>query len=159
MILYHGTNIAFDTIDLSKSKPNKDFGRGFYLSADLEQAKELAQVRVELLGGNVVIQKYEFDENLLTSESLCVKIFEDYTKEWAEFILANRNQYADNSALHDYDIVIGPIANDRVGLQLWKFLSQDIDMKTLIKRLKYMKGITIQYYFGTERAVKLLKKL
>jgi len=159
MILYHGTNIAFDTIDLSKSKPNKDFGRGFYLSADLEQAKELAQVRVDLLGGNSVIQSYEFDEALLTSEILRVKIFEDYTREWAEFIIANRNQYSDDSALHDYDIVVGPIANDRVGLQLWKFLNQDIDMETLIKRLKYMKGITIQYYFGTERAVKLLKKL
>ena len=35
MILYHGTNMAFDAIDLKKSKPNKDFGRGFYLSAVL----------------------------------------------------------------------------------------------------------------------------
>lgn len=42
MKLYHGTNIEFDKIDLKKSKPNKDFGQGFYLSADLQQAKELA---------------------------------------------------------------------------------------------------------------------
>ncbi|MBQ4508162.1 MAG: DUF3990 domain-containing protein [Paludibacteraceae bacterium] len=34
MILYHGTNKAFDTIDLTKSKPNKDFGQGFYLSRE-----------------------------------------------------------------------------------------------------------------------------
>ena len=34
MILYHGTNVDFDRIDLLKSKPNKDFGRGFYLSAN-----------------------------------------------------------------------------------------------------------------------------
>ena len=32
MKLYHGTNIDFDKIDISKSKPNKDFGCGFYLS-------------------------------------------------------------------------------------------------------------------------------
>ena len=38
MILYHGTNMAFDAIDLKKSKPNKDFGQGFYLSADYAQA-------------------------------------------------------------------------------------------------------------------------
>ncbi len=38
MILYHGTNNAFDTIDLTKSKPNKDFGQGFYLSREYSQA-------------------------------------------------------------------------------------------------------------------------
>ena len=38
MKLYHGSNIEFDKIDLAQSKPNKDFGKGFYLSADYEQA-------------------------------------------------------------------------------------------------------------------------
>ena len=32
MILYHGSNVEFDSIDLLKSKPNQDFGKGFYLS-------------------------------------------------------------------------------------------------------------------------------
>lgn len=50
MKLYHGTNRDFDKIDLSKSKPNKDFGRGFYLSADYEQALNMAQVKVEQNG-------------------------------------------------------------------------------------------------------------
>lgn len=36
MILYHGTNTEFEQIDLKKSKPNKDFGQGFYISADRE---------------------------------------------------------------------------------------------------------------------------
>jgi hypothetical protein len=40
----------------------------------------------------------------------------------------------------DYDIVIGPIADDRVGVQLYRFLQGDIDIETLVKRLKYMKG-------------------
>ena len=51
MKLYHGTTSEFDEIDLSKSKPSKDFGRGFYLSAELEQAKDFAQTRALLLGG------------------------------------------------------------------------------------------------------------
>ncbi|MBO5871082.1 MAG: DUF3990 domain-containing protein, partial [Bacteroidaceae bacterium] len=42
MILYHGTNVEFDVIDLAKSKPNKDFGQGFYLTADYEQALAMA---------------------------------------------------------------------------------------------------------------------
>lgn len=158
MKLYHGTNVDFEKIDLSKSKPNKDFGRGFYLSPDLEQAKQLAQARVELLGGSPVILTYEFDEALLSSGQLNVKTFDDYTQEWAEFILANRHSPT-GEAMHDYDIVVGPIANDRVGLQLWKYLNRDIDMPTLIQRLKYMKGITIQYYFGTEDALKHLKRI
>lgn len=49
MILYHGTNVAFDTIDLQKSKPNKDFGKGFYLSADYNQAMAMANIKVEQL--------------------------------------------------------------------------------------------------------------
>jgi len=158
MKLYHGTNMAFEQIDLSKSKPNKDFGKGFYLSADLQQAKALADARVELLGGDPVILSYDFDETLLASEQLDTKTFDGYTKEWAEFILANRRR-SPETPKHSYDIVVGPIANDRVGVQLWKYLNQDIDMDTLILRLKYMKGITIQYYFGTERAIQHLKKL
>ena len=105
-----------------------------------------------------VIASYEFDERLLTSNELKVKTFEDYTEEWANFILANRNNTS-NTPIHDYDIVIGPIANDRVGLQLVRFRNHDIDMPTLIRKLKFMKGVTIQYYFGTERAIKHLKRL
>ena len=47
MILYHGTNVAFDFIDLQKSKPNKDFGQGFYLSANYEQAMAMAKIKVD----------------------------------------------------------------------------------------------------------------
>ena len=50
MILYHGTNITFETIDLKKSKPNKDFGQGFYLSADYEQAMAMAQTNAKTIG-------------------------------------------------------------------------------------------------------------
>lgn len=158
MILYHGTNIDFDEIDLSKSKPNKDFGQGFYLSADMRQAKEMAEARVELVGGAPIILKYNFDERLLNNGELKVLQFDDYTEEWANFILANRNNNI-KEPVHDYDIVKGPIADDRVGSQLWRYRNHDIDMATLIKNLKFMKGITFQYFFGTECAIKQLKKL
>lgn len=71
---------------------------------------------------------------------------------------ANRNNPSSVS-VHNYDVVIGPIANDRVGLQIRKYMDEEIDLPTFIERLKYMKGITIQYYFGTERAISLLKKI
>ena len=43
MILYHGTTVDIERIDFMKSKPNKDFGRAFYLSEDYNQALEMAQ--------------------------------------------------------------------------------------------------------------------
>ena len=55
--------------------------------------------------------------------------------------------------------MIGPIANDRVGIQLWKYETQAIDLPTLVHNLRNMKGVTFQYYFGTERAIKTLKRL
>ena len=37
MKLYHGSIVDIQHIDLNISKPNKDFGRAFYLSADCTQ--------------------------------------------------------------------------------------------------------------------------
>ena len=157
MILYHGTNESFETIDLSRSKPNKDFGRGFYLSADKEQAMEMAKAKVDQLeSGTPTVMAYEVDVPRM--DELNVLRFDDYSEEWAKFILLNRNN-ASGKPAHNYDIVIGPIANDRVGVQLWRYETQAIDLPTLVRNLQYMKGVTIQYYFGTERAIKLLKRL
>lgn len=157
MKLYHGTNMDFDKIDLSKSKPNKDFGRGFYLSADYKQALDMAQVKVELIGsGNPIVQTYTIDDNTLGT--LKTLRFDSYSEEWAKFILQNRNNPSEKP-VHAYDVVIGPIANDRVGLQLWKYENKIIDLPTLVQNLRYMKGITIQYFFGTERAINNLQRL
>ena len=50
MRLYHGSNMEIEEIDFSKSKVGKDFGCGFYLSADKGQARELAEKKVAQLG-------------------------------------------------------------------------------------------------------------
>ena len=157
MKLYHGTNRDFDRIDLLKSKPNKDFGRGFYLSADYGQALNMAQVKVEQLEtGYPVVQSYLVEDDAL--DALHVLRFDGYSEEWAKFILLNRNNPT-GKPVHDYDVVIGPIANDRVGVQLWRYENHSIDLPTLVHNLQYMKGVTIQYFFGTERAIKLLKRI
>lgn len=61
--------------------------------------------------------------------------------------------------MHDYDVVFGPIANDRVGMQVRNFREGNIDLAELLKRLEYMKGITFQYAFCTEKAIRYLKKI
>lgn len=157
MILYHGTNQDFDTVDLSKSKPNKDFGQGFYLSADYAQAMAMAQTKVEQLEyGTPIVLAFEINESEM--EQLNIRRYNEYSEEWAQFILLNRRNDT-NRPVHDYDIVFGPIANDRVGVQLWKYETQSIDLPTLVRNLQHMKGITFQYFFGTEKAIKLLKRI
>ena len=61
--------------------------------------------------------------------------------------------------LHHYDIVIGPIANDAVGYQIRRFVSGLIDMDKFLDELKYMKCRTMQYFFGTEKAISYLSKI
>ena len=156
--LYHGSTVNIEVIDLQKSRPNKDFGRGFYLSADRQQAWRMGEFKALTEGGEPVMNEYLFDETLLSSKELRVLTFEGYTKEWADFIFLNRNNKTDKP-IHDYDIVYGPIANDRVGVQIGKYEAGDITLDQFLQNLKYMKGVTFQYYFGTEIAISKLQKV
>jgi len=156
--LYHGSTVNINNIDLAKSRPNKDFGRDFYLSADRQQAWRMGEFKALTEGGVPVMNTYLFDEAVLASDELRVLTFEGYTREWAEFIFLNRNNRSTDPA-HDYDIVYGPIANDRVGVQIGKYEAGDITLDQFLENLKYMKGVTFQYYFGTERALAKLTKI
>ena len=158
MILYHGSNMVIDKVDLTKSKVGKDFGCGFYLSAMREQALQLAERKTEQLGyGTPVVSEFEFDAKGVALAGLKVLRFNEYSREWAEFILNNR-QNRQRQQIHDYDIVFGPIANDTVGFQIRRFVSGIISMDQFVQELQYMKGISFQYFFGTERALKFLKR-
>lgn len=156
MILYHGTNMDFDVIDISKSSPYKDFGRGFYLTDIRQQAEEMAEKKTSLFKGSLVVQAYEFDENWLSSTELNVLMFKSATRDWAEFIFKNRSRNVDFH--HDFDIVYGPIANDGVAYLLGRFEEGTLTIAELAKELKYRK-LNNQYFFGTEKAIKLLKRL
>lgn len=158
MKLYHGSNQDIQVIDLLCSKVGKDFGCGFYLSENKAQALELAERKTEQLGmGKPVVNEFDFDETMLENDELSVLRFDGYSKQWAEFVLLNRKNRTRVSA-HSYDIVIGPIANDTVGYQIRRFMMGVITMEQFIEELKYMKGITFQYFFGTDKSIKYLKK-
>lgn len=156
MKLYHGTNIDFDVIDLTKSNKYKDFGQGFYLTDIRSQAEELAAKKSRLFGGYPVIQEYEFDESLLCCSDMQVLIFETPTTEWAEFIFKNRNR--DINYTHNYDIVIGPIADDGVAYLLGRYEEGTLTIEELSRKLDY-KQLNSQYYFGTNKSLKYLKRI
>lgn|SRR5574344_47915 len=156
MILYHGSNQKIESIDLNICKPNKDFGRGFYLTDIKQQAIEMAKRRTRIVGvGEPIITTYELDDEILDCPELNIKIFDKPNKEWALFILKNRYE---KLAENDYDIVIGPIADDGVTFQLERYANQLITLDTLVEELIYKK-LNRQYFFGTIKGISYLKPL
>lgn len=156
MILYHGTNSDFSQINLGKTKPYKDFGKGFYVTDIQHQAIELAKNRCRIWGGSPVVQEYEFDESVLQSGSLKILRFEKVCVEWAEFIYKNRNRSANFS--HQYDVVIGPIADDGVAYLLNLYEEGLRTLEELAKELEY-KDLNNQFCFLTDRAISLLHRV
>ena len=132
MILYHGSNVEVTTPDLTLSKPYKDFGQGFYLSADRNQALRMAEQKtLQLMCGEPLVSDFEFDETLLHDDELSVKIFEDYSVEWATFILKNRDIH-EQHPVHNYDIVYGPFFI--CGLGKDDFISLEPELMNKLKK-------------------------
>jgi len=157
--LYHGSNVAIEQIDLSRSKRGKDFGQGFYLNASPDQAMAMAVRTTRFLNdGQPMLSCFEFDEDEANELGLTIKIFPDYSEEWAEFVVMNRKNDSDIPA-HPYDIVIGPIADDTVGVQIRRYMMGYLSASALVEELKFRGDHAVQYFFGTPRAVKLLKRI
>lgn len=159
MKLYHGSNVGIDEIDLKRGRRGKDFGQGFYLSADREQAMLMTRRTVDREeSGTATLTTYLFDEDILQNPgTLRIKIFQGYTMEWAEFVMKNR-QNKTHRQVHRYDIVVGPIADDKVGLQISRYQLHYIPMEELIRQLSFIRP-TYQYFFGSQQAIDLLKKI
>lgn len=128
----------------------------FICLTTIPQAEEMAKLKSVFLGGNPVVTTFEIKED--SFESLKIRRFYGYTEDWAHFIYEHRND-EQGRTLHDFDVVYGPIANDRVGAQINNFRNGYISFETFIERIKYMKGITFQYAFCTQLAISKLKKI
>ena len=64
-----------------------------------------------------------------------------------------------NNPIHSYDIVIGPIADDSVGVQIRRFIEGYLPAEKLVEELRYHGDRAVQYFFGTDRAINLLKRI
>ena len=79
--LYHGSNMRIEEPDLAHSKPFKDFGCGFYLSADKQQAWDMALQKVsQTQEGKAEVTEYLFNETVMESGDLKVLTFPDYSE-------------------------------------------------------------------------------
>lgn len=165
MILYHGTNLDIQTIDLALCRPYKDFGRGFYTTEILEQAQKMAKRVAKIYGGMSIVNVYEVVDDFMENSELNILEFGNIPSEkWAVFVMNNRNKFymdfRSESCNFDckYDIVSGPIADDDMTVLFRQYQNNLISLDALIQGMTFCKT-TSQYSFHTERAVKLLKKV
>lgn len=153
MRLYHGSTDIVAHPDVTKSRPNLDFGQGFYLTSYEEQAENWAKRKAFLENTVGFVNEYELAENL---SGLSILRFSDADADWVEFVCDCRRG---GDRWKDYDLIIGGVANDKVyyavdmyfqglwGIEQtldalrfykvndqWCFVSQ----KTLDERLRYI---------------------
>lgn len=157
MILYHGSNVAIEEINLAKCRPYKDFGKGFYLTDILQQAKRMAARTTKMFRGEPIITSFEFDLDSAVKHGLKIKVFDSPNEEWARFVMTNRDINVKQPS-HDYDIVIGPVADDTIARLLRMFIENFINEQQLVKELTFS-DVTSQYFFHTEAAIKMLRKI
>ena len=155
MLLYHGSNIEVTNPQIIESDRRLDFGKGFYLTSSYEQAKRWAELTVKRRDtGKEVVSVFEFDDS--SASELKILHFTQAQKEWLEYVTMNRKNL--NIPNDDYDVVIGPVANDRTMPVISLYFSGIYDTEETIKRLMPQK-LCDQYTFRTEKAIKKLKFL
>ena len=152
MILYHGSNVEVKNPKIMQSKRLLDFGTGFYLTSDYEQAKKWAiRTTARREKGVPIISVFSFDESEF--EKLDVLIFDAANKEWLRYVAAHRT---DKSIKDTYDIVAGPVANDQairtVNNYLKGYFTEDIAIQLL-----FPQKLKDQNVFKTEKALSILK--
>jgi len=143
MILYHGSLEAIEKPNISYSRANTDFGKGFYTTTIKSQAEKWTN-RFKRRFGYGTISLYEADEAELR-KNVSLLEFKSYTVQWLEFIAKSR----DGEIIGNYDLVIGGVANDDVYTTLGLYFRRLIDKEEAIKRLQYEKP-NIQYCFRNQ---------
>lgn len=153
MIIYHGSTITVDKPEILPSQRMLDFGQGFYTTTNEEQAKRWARrVASRRKCDKHIVSVYEFDENKALAE-LEVKRFERADESWLEFVCICRSG---KKASEDYDIVIGPVADDNVYATVQLFELGILSKEEAVKRLK-VEELYNQILFHTEKALKLCR--
>lgn len=150
LVLHHGTVHLFEEIDLNKSHNRRDFGKGFYTTILMEQAKEWAyRLKLRTRAESYYVYQYLFTE----SPELKIKRFHALDKEWLEFIKENRSK---GDVQHQYDIVIGPVADDNTMETVQLYISGILKAEEAVERLRYSK-VNNQVSFHTDKALSCLQ--
>ena len=151
MILYHGSDCVVDAPKILESDRFLDFGVGFYTTKNKEQAMRWAdKVSARRKSNKQIISSYDFDFNKAKNELKIIE-FAEPNEEWLNFVCGCRN----GRTVVEYDIVIGPVADDTVYTAVILYENGVLDKDEAIKRLK-VETLFNQVLFHTERALKFL---
>lgn len=159
--LYHGSAMRFTRPDVSKGRAYKDFGKGFYLSVDRNQAigmmhkkfAELFSRKLDKVGvdPSKTLYRATIDNEYL--KSLKVKVFPTADASWLDFILSCRRVAG---IPHDFDVVIGPTADDDTRLLLKNYVDgvygdpDDPASKETLLRLLKPDRLGTQWFIGKQ---------
>lgn len=109
MIVYHGSDTVVEHPDINHSYRNLDFGKGFYVTTNQEQAQRWARRKAALDGDtHAILNIYELDSNF---SNLQVLDLQDNLNDWIDFVCDCRDG---SEKYKEYDIIIGKVANDKV---------------------------------------------
>ena len=161
MKLLHGSNVEVIHPDLTECHDGNDFGKGFYLTDNPLRAALMAK-RKKLLRhkGGIFVSQFSFSLKDAEQSGLKILRFKNFTVEWARFILQNRCL---DATAHEYDIVIGPVADSTVDNIIEEYKAQygaayldDKNLTDLIERISQFGLKYIQYCFCTEKSLSQL---
>ena len=151
MKLYHGSIEVVDKPEIRNPNRTLDYGSGFYTTTSFHQAENWIRRRIkEKEASRGFVNVFEFDETALPK--LNSLIFDSPTEEWVDFVMQNRTQ---KGFTHSYDIVYGPVANDRVYAAFALYEGGLLNKQNLIAELKTYRLVD-QYLFHTETALQTL---
>ena len=152
MTIFHGSTDVVDVPRIIVSYTGRDFGTGFYTIDIEEQAARWAKRQSAYRKKDTaILNTYELNDSAF--EILRVKSFIGYTLEWLDFVISCRKNV---SFKHEYDLVIGKIANDDVGETIQAVLDGLTSKDFALSRLVFMKANN-QICFSTETALQHLK--
>ena len=155
MKLYHGSLVAVEKPQILPRNDGhtSDFGIGFYTTTDYKQAERWVKIRkgtdTEQPG---YVSEYDIPDDILSSGNLRILKFDSASEEWFDFVISNRRN---KDFTHDYDIVFGPVANDRVYTTITLYEEELLDKAETLARLKTF-VLTDQLLFHTEKAIQYL---
>ena len=153
MILYHGSTIRVENPILAKCRSNTDFGRGFYTTTSKEQAEKWAKLKQQREGkGLAVVSIYQIDDSLFDNIEFEILKFTKADKDWLDFVFRNRKGIKSKP----YDIVFGPVANDRLFATITLYEQGILTADAAIEQLKtYL--LFNQISFNSQKAIDFLK--
>ena len=154
MKVYHGSYTKIDVIDLEKCEIGKDFGRGFYVTKIKEQAEFWAERKGQIHKTTGCVTEFDFNENAFEHFRFKVLQFSGYNDEWLDFVAMNRNPKA-KQPTHDYDIIEGPVANDKIATRIVHYLSGKVSKQDFLNELKFIRE-THQICFCTTLSLQML---